>query len=355
MKPPSFPSRPSFLIVSLRYIGDVLLSTPLALSIKTHLPDARIDYLVFKGTEGVLAKNPHVQTVHTVAPGSMGLKQLAGIWRHYDFSIGANWSDRTGIISSLTGRHSTGFYHFKRKEWWKPFLLSQCNFFDGNAHMVPIMLSQLESLKIPALPRVVMGFDEEDAGFARKQLGAGGYILLHPYSRQSYKYWPAVSWAKLAEIIRQSGLRPLFTSPAAVADEKQFHTIERAANGVMDSFPQPFTLPQLAAAIQQSRGYVGIDTVATHMAAALEVPTIALYGPTRVTVWGPWPNDWQGSEPYAPGRRIQTRGRITVMQQSWPCVPCNKELCPISSRGKMECLEALSPEAVFESLQSVCL
>jgi heptosyltransferase III len=353
----AIPDKPSFLIVSLRYIGDVLLSTPLALSIKTHIPDATVDFLVFKGTEGVLAKNPHVRTVHTVKPGSLSLKTVANVWRHYDFSIGGNWSDRTCLFTYFGGRHSVGFYHFKAQGWWKRMLISQCNYFDGQSHMVPLMLSQLESLKIPRIPRVVMGFDEDDARFVREQLGAKDYILLHPYSRQRYKYWPAASWARLVEIIQaQSGLRALFTRSSAAGDEAQFQQIQTAANGKVNSFPRPFTLSQLAAAIHQSRGFVGVDTVGTHMAAALDVPTVALYGPTRANCWGPWPNGWSAGEPYEPARRIQRRGNITLLQQSWPCIPCNREQCLISTRGKMECLESITPQAVFDALKATaCL
>lgn len=352
MKAKAFPKNPSFLIVSLRYIGDVLLSTPLALSIKTHLPGANIDYVVFKGTEGVLAKNPHVRRVHTIAPGSSGWKTVLRILRRYDYSIAANWSDRTSSFTIFGGRHSIGFSSYKRKDWWKRLFLSQDSSLNHQHHMVPLMLGQLESLNIPAIPRVVMGYDESDVAFAREQLGVEDYLLLHPYTRQRYKYWPSEHWARLANLIEERhGVRAIFTRSGFPADEKQFGAIEAIAGRKLLSFPRPFTLTQLAGAIRQSRSFVGVDTVATHMAAALEVPLVALYGPTMVSRWAPWPNGCTEKIPFHQSGRVQKLGEIAVLQQSWPCVPCNKEHCPISKRGKIECLENITPEAVLQAIK----
>src|SRR5206468_501258 len=140
-------------------------------------------------------------------------------------------------------------------------------------------------------PRVVMGYDGEDVRFAREQLGENPYVVLHPYTRQRYKYWPASAWAKLAKMIQsETGVRALFTRSHAERDEEQFQRIQEAAGGAVDCLVRPFSWTQLAAAIQNSRGFVGVDTAATHAAAALGVPTVALYGSTLASLWGPWPN-----------------------------------------------------------------
>ena len=115
------------------------------------------------------------------------------------------------------------------------------------------------------------------------------------------------------------------------------------------TFKQPCTLGQLAGVISGSVAFIGIDTVVTHMAAALEVPMVALFGPSLTRYWGPWPNgSLQDSVPFAANKGVQRVGSVTVVQKDWPCVPCNRETCSISTRGKMECLEGLTPDEVFE-------
>jgi heptosyltransferase-3 len=329
----------------------VLLSTPLAVSIKAQLPEARVDFLVFGGTEGVLAKNPYVDRVHTIPPGSRSLRQLAALWNRYDYAIGANPSDRTTLFTAVAGRYSLGFSYLRPKEWWKKAVLNECRHCDDRLHLVPLLLNQLEGLGISPRPRVVMGYDDEDREFVRQRLGGQDYVLLHPYSRRPCKYWPAAAWGALAGLVRQrTGLRPIFTVSPDPADRDVLAEILAAAPPGTEQFLEPFTLCQMAAAIKGGRGFVGIDTVVTHMAAALDVPLVAVYGPTMVRHWGPWPNDCTDPAPYRSQGSVQRNDRITIVQKEWPCVPCNRENCEISDCGRIECLAAISPEEVCEEL-----
>lgn len=342
----------SFLIVSLRYIGDVLLSTPLALSIKSHLPDATVDYLVFEGTEGILAKNPLVRKVHTIPAGSRSLRRFGSLWKTYDCAVATNPSDRSAIQCIGAGRTTVGFSYFRRKEWWKKRMLGECLFYNDSVHIVPLILSLLSPLGIPPRPRVVAAFGESDAGFARAELGSGGYVLLHPYAGRRYKYWAPRGWGTLARFLLESaGLRPVFTVSADPADQAVLEQILSYAPRGTAAFRRRFTLPQLAAAIHGSLGFVGVDTVATHMAAALDVPTVALYGPTMTRHWGPWPNDSSEQSPYPAHGGLRRLGKITVIQKEWPCVPCSQETCARSGGGPIDCLEEITPEEVCGELR----
>ena len=57
------PANPRVLVVTMRRLGDVLLTTPLVRALKRGLPGARIDMLVFRGTEGILAGNPDIDRI----------------------------------------------------------------------------------------------------------------------------------------------------------------------------------------------------------------------------------------------------------------------------------------------------
>ncbi|MFA4915169.1 MAG: glycosyltransferase family 9 protein [Syntrophales bacterium] len=343
---------PSFLIVSLRYSGDVLLSTPLSSSIKKRLPEATIDYLVFEGTQGVLCKNPHVRTVLTVPPESKDIRFFASIWKRYDYSIGTNPSDRTNIHCAGTGRTSIGFSYFTpHKDWWKKIILSQCRFYNDQMHIVPLILTQLELLGIPAHPRVVMGHDKADEEFVRTHLGEKDYIILHPYSRKDYKYWPPQAWATLASLIREKlRLKPVFTVSPNPAEAGVLKDIMSSSHSSFFAFHQPYNMCQLAAAIKGSMGFIGVDTVVTHIAAAMDISTIALFGPSLARHWGPWSNDSSAKSPYTDQGGMQRSGVVTIMKKDWACVPCNKETCEISNDGRMECMAAITPEEVFDEL-----
>lgn len=339
------------MIASFRYIGDVLLSTPVALSIRTHFPDAAVDYLVFEGTEGVLEKNPHVRDVRTVRPGSRGPGAFLSLFRKYDVAFGVNPSDRTALACIGAGKESVGFSYFRRKEWWKRRFMSTCRPYDDRMHIVPLILTLLETVGIPPVPRVVSGFDEGDGRVAREILGGGEYVLFHPYAGRNYKHWPPEHWGELARLVREgTGLEPVFTmSPSPAEGTVLERILENSPRGTR-TLGRPLTFPQLAAVLSRGRAFVGVDTVVTHMAAALEVPTVAVFGPTWVHHWGPWPNGEISRVPYDPKGGIQRRGRIVVAQKDWQCVPCNRETCALTGGGRIECLATLSADEVYEEL-----
>src|SRR2546421_341774 len=90
-------AQPRILVVALRRLGDVLLTTPLIRSLKRAWPDSAIDVLVFRGTEGILAGNPDIARVITVPerPGAgESLVLLCGLWRRYDLALLTQSGDR---------------------------------------------------------------------------------------------------------------------------------------------------------------------------------------------------------------------------------------------------------------------
>ena len=71
----ALPARPRILVVALRRLGDVLLTTPLIRSLKRAWPDATIDVLVFRGTEGIVESNPDIGAVLTLPERASAARQ----------------------------------------------------------------------------------------------------------------------------------------------------------------------------------------------------------------------------------------------------------------------------------------
>ncbi|OZA30621.1 MAG: glycosyl transferase, partial [Polynucleobacter sp. 17-46-58] len=111
------------------------------------------------------------------------------------------------------------------------------------------------------------------------------------------------------------------------------------------------SIPQAGTLIRGALAYVGVDTSITHLAAACNTPTIALFGPTPPTNFGPWPNGFMGEQPYALRARSQTVGNITILQGPGECVPCRKAGCEDKASSNSECLDHLEPSQVIEALQ----
>src|SRR5260370_10681969 len=106
----ALPPRARILVVALRRLGDVLLTTPLIRSLKRAFPDAAIEALVFAGTEGILAGNPDLAGVIIMSPrpatGSLALARA--LWRQYDLAISTQSGDRPALFAWMAGRASGG-------------------------------------------------------------------------------------------------------------------------------------------------------------------------------------------------------------------------------------------------------
>src|SRR5436305_11758283 len=108
----ALPPHPRILVVALRRLGDVLLTTPLIRSLKRAFPDAAIDALVFDGTQGILAGNPDIADV-VVTPARPPMREtpalLRRLWRRYDLAFSTQSGDRPTFYAWAAGRRSVGF------------------------------------------------------------------------------------------------------------------------------------------------------------------------------------------------------------------------------------------------------
>src|SRR5438045_2199997 len=103
--------RPRILVVALRRLGDVLLTTPLIRSLKRAWPDAAIDVLVFEGTAGILAGNPDIDNVIAMPArpsAAQSLKLAARLWKRYALAISTQGGDRPTLFAWIAGRAHAG-------------------------------------------------------------------------------------------------------------------------------------------------------------------------------------------------------------------------------------------------------
>ena len=181
------------LVIVTRRIGDVLLATPLIRSLKQAWPQSRIEALVFEGTQGVLAGNPDVAAVHTIAerPGlPQHLALLARLFRKYDLALSLVPSDRPTLYAWIAGRRRVGLLVDRPDQRWKQRLLDQWVTFDtDDTHTVRNHLALTRPLGITAVAEVVTAWHDTDTVAVDALLGrnCGVLAVLHPYPKFRYK------------------------------------------------------------------------------------------------------------------------------------------------------------------------
>jgi heptosyltransferase-3 len=353
MQPPR-----KILVIALRFLGDVLLTTPLIRSLRLAYPDAHIDMLVYANTTAMLEGNPDIHQLITVPnKGKLAshwtlFKQLA---RSYDLAITTQSGDRPFLYSLFASSRRLGVVPPKPKTgWWKRFFLQGwLEFDDDNTHTV------LQHLKILSLIDVPPCFElvpprTHDTKALEQLIGNSRYAVLHPHPQWTYKQWTVAGWIDTGNYLHERGLKLVLTGGTTQAELDYVADIAKQLPEDTINLAGQLSLAQLTFVLTHAVLYIGVDTGITHLAAATNVPVIALYGPTNPVKWAPWPYGFaQNSNPFL---KIgsQTVNNIHLLQGEKFCVPCHLEGCDKHQASRSECLDTLSAERVKAAIRLIC-
>lgn len=341
---PPFDRQPPrrILLTCTQRIGDVLLATPVARSLKQAWPEAELHFLLFKGTEGVLAGNPDIDRIIAL-PHRTGwrgkLAQWRQLWRRYDLAVATIASDRARLYGWVAARFRIGF--IADGEQGKSLLLNRwLDFDDRDTHTVSMGLRLTELLGIAPCYEVVppsLAPEQHEALFARlNNVNYGNFAVLHPSPKFAYKMWRQDGWIALANWLKQQGLDVILTG-GPDQDERNYATaIAQQVHAV--NMAGALSLAETAALIARAKLFVGPDTAVTHIAAAVGAPTIALFGPSNPIKWGPWPKAWLGPHSPWPWRGGARQGNVFMIQGQGDCVPCLLEGCDRNIDSSSLCL-----------------
>ena len=353
MKPPAH-----VLVVVTRRIGDVLLTTPLIRSLKRAWPQAQIDALVFAGTEGVLAGNPDIRQVITIAERpsiSAHLALATRIFRRYDLALSVVPSDRPTVYAWLAAPARAGLVVDEPKQSFKKSLLGRWVAFDNsNTHTVLMHLKLADAIGIAPISQIVLADSNDSAADVALRLSfepETRFVFFHPFPKFNYKMWRREAWIELGAHLTARGLRVVLTGGPDESERAYVESIAREIPGAT-SFAGQLTLAETASVLRHARAYVGPDTAVTHMAAATGVPVIALFGPGNPVKWGPWPHGFTRLE--NPWRRLgsQRVNNVTLLQSPEMCVPCLHEGCERHTGSYSDCLQQLPVNRIIAALDA---
>ncbi len=352
----------SVLVVVTRRIGDVLLATPLIRSIKRAWPGAAIDVLVFEATLGAIAANPDVRQIVTVPerPGLVRhLTLLAKLWRRYDLALSLVPGDRPTLYAFVAGKWRTGLLLDTPKEHWKRRLLDRWVPFDNlNTHTVRMHLALTGMLGIAPCPEVVVSWSPDEVRQVDTVLGAREprpLAVLHAYPKFNYKMWHRQGWLEIAHWLAARGFQLVLSGSKDAAELAYIADLARDMPPGVINAAGSLSFGASAQLVSRARIYVGPDTALTHVAAALGVPTIALFGPSNPVKWGPWPRDHAGAT--NPWRRCgsQRVGNVTLLQGAGSCVPCLLEGCDRTIASFSDCLQQIPAAKVIAAIQEAVM
>ena len=327
------------LLIKLRYLGDVVLSTPLLPLLRKHFPEANITFLVNPGTAGVLQDNPYLDEVWVMPRQSSWWQQLKFIRRlrgaKFDAVVDLTDGDRSAFLSCMTGAPTRIGYN-REHRWRGKFYTYVVPASYGAMHMVDyhqqalVGLGIKESVGSPEVsvdPGLLDGDDEKCVEFPPK---GQPLVLLHPTARYVFKAWPLERFASVADWLSGQGMgvaligsqreRPIGQQIVNLAKHKPVNLMGKTR------------LSQLTALMKRSLLFIGNDGGPMHMAAAVGCQVLGLFGPTDPAVWGP-------------------RGeKVKVIYKGIDCEECFHPGC---SRGEESCMRQITVEEVCQAAQSM--
>jgi heptosyltransferase III len=345
MTPLPLPPRPRILVIALRRIGDVLLTTPLIRSLRRAYPDARLEAFVFADTAGILQDNPDIDRVTAMPPRPTVVDTLvcaARLVGRYDLSVSTQTGDRPAGFAILAGRKRVAPVEDRLSGRVKRAFLHRAVPYDARAHRVEAILRLADELGIARVPELV-----SPKAIGPSGLPQGDIAVVHAAPMFHYKRWSAEGWRGLAAELTNRGLHVLATGGPATEERAYLDRVWNGAN--VTRVDGRLSWGELAGLLGRARVFVGPDTSVTHLAAASACPTVALYGPTDPRLWGPWPVGGL-SEPWAATGPVQRRGNVWLVQHAFPCTPCQLEGCERNLESYSACLDALSLEQVMDAV-----
>ena len=255
-------------------VGDAVLSSGLLAHLLERHPGARVTLAVGKPAAPLFRQLPGLERLIVVEKRPRGGHWLR-LWREI---AGTRWD----LAVDLRASALTRLVRARRR-----LVAGRA---DEDLHRV-VELGRLAGVEPPPAPRLWLGAEDRAAADALLG-GARGLLAIGPTANWLGKQWPAERFAAVAEALTAPG-GPLAGRAVAVfgaAGERDMALPllrARLPGGVIDLVGRT-DLPTAGAALERAALFLGNDSGLMHMAAAVGVPTLGLFGPTSDRRYAPW-------------------------------------------------------------------
>ncbi len=326
------------LVIKLRYVGDVLLATPVLSRLREGFPKAHLAMLVNAGTEEIVQGHPALDEVLVVEKGPL-LRQWRFIRtlrdRRFDLVVDLTDGDRSALLARLSGAPVRIGYNSEGR--WRGRLYTEIMQPDRfGMHTVGYHLAATEALGLTGPPPPpILTVSPEGRHAADRLLQEAGIeparplACLHPGARWWFKSWPSERFAALADRIQtETAAQALFLGGEQDRDvgsriAERMTTPHRTLIGRTG-------LKELAAVLERAALMISNDNGPMHMAAALGVQVIGLFGPSDPAIWGPW----------GEGHHVFYKG-----------LDCRACFHPDCFRGEQNCMRQITLDEVWKAVK----
>jgi heptosyltransferase I len=331
---------PRVLVVKTSSLGDVIHTLPALTDAACALPGVVFDWVVEQGFSEVPGWHPSVDKVIPVSVRRWRKHPIqawrSGEWPQFKEQIGIHQYDAVidaqGLLKSawLTRYAKGDCYGLDKVSAREPIA---SRFYD---HAITIAKDQHAVERVRQLFSQVLGYSLSDqlGGYSLsfKSERQKSVVLLHGTTWAS-KHWPETSWIELGGLLQKAG----YSVKLPWGNEVEKSRAERIAEQSGAEVLPQMSLTELVTLLSASAGCVSVDTGLGHLAAAVDTPTLALFGPTDSALTGFY------------GKNQQS------MQSDFHCAPCMSRDCRYELAAGVfpPCFEELSATKVFQQFVEI--
>jgi heptosyltransferase-1 len=300
------------LIVRLSAMGDVIHTLPAAQALRDTFPEAMIGWVIEERWAELLcapgaarrgprsAQRPLADWVHPVSLTGWRkslltistAQQIAKVWNdvraaHYDVAVDLQGAIRSAVLARWSGAHVVYGAAESRESpaslWYTRRAVAR------GVHVIEqnVSVASAVAQRKLAVPRVELPRDAEAERRIEQRLaeiGAGDFAILNPGAGWGAKRWPAERYGRVARQLKEFGLGAILNYGPGEED------LAREAEGASEGAARAMkcSISELIALTRRARLFIGGDTGPMHLAAALQVPVVAIFGPTDPARNGPY-------------------------------------------------------------------
>lgn len=329
------------LLVKTSSMGDVIHTLPAVTDAQKHIPDIQFDWVVEESFADLPALHPAVDQVIPVA-----IRRWRKAWFQSRQEMGSairdlraqtydRIIDAQGLIkSALLTRMARGpRYGLDQNSCREPAA--------ARAYQFPVFVHRKQHAiqRVRQLFAAVLDYQIDEAqidyGLSRNVdrfpgLVLGPYVVFLHGTTWASKHWPETYWDELARLAVASGYQVYL--PWGNAEEKARADRIAESNDQVEVLPG-LNLQQMTSVLAHAAGVIGVDSGLIHLAAALDVPGVTLYGSTSSELTG-------------------TLGpRQRCLQAEFECAPCLRKECSYSRPSPVTpaCYAEIPPTSVWNA------
>jgi predicted lipopolysaccharide heptosyltransferase III len=286
----------NILLLQLKRIGDLVLTTPVIAALRDKFPEAVLTLIVSREGAPLLPAITSVDRMYVIHRKLSDVKIFRAVAREkFDYCIDFTGNDRSALLAWLSGAQKRIASNWTRIQ--SKFRAGAYNEFVADRvsdlHTIDFHLSLIEPLGIrdasnPIKLQVPAAAREKANEIRRAHKIDHPFVIFHPGSARMEKFWHAQRWVEVIDYARTVlKFTPVLTSGNSALEQRHIAEIKSKLTQPVVDLSGKIDLLTLTALVEQARMIVTVDTAPMHLAAATETPQVVLFGPTNPFHWRP--------------------------------------------------------------------